>query len=143
MTGGYNTQQKTELISYLEAMKGKHVTVNQIINYFSEIGVKIGVATIYRQLNKLVDSGHVKKYFIDEISGSCFEFVGENHEVTISDYFHLKCEICDQLIHFECKEVRELQNHVKSEHGFIIDPVKTVFYGICKNCFETKVKTSK
>ncbi|MGI6579424.1 MAG: Fur family transcriptional regulator [Saccharofermentanales bacterium] len=140
MTGGYKTQQKTELMSYLESMKGKHVTVNQIIEYFSEIGVQIGVTTIYRQLNKLVDSGHVKKYFIDEISGSCFEFVDHNCENPVQDHFHLKCENCDQLIHFQCKEVTELQKHVKAEHGFIIDPVRTVFYGICEKCFNAQEK---
>lgn len=140
MTGGYKTQQKTELMSYLEEMKGKHVTVNQIIKHFSEIGVQIGVTTIYRQLNKLVDTGKVKKYFIDEISGSCFEFVDENHGISESTHFHLKCEICDKLIHFECREVLELQNHVRDEHDFIIDPVRTVFYGICKQCFDSKEK---
>ncbi|HHT24213.1 MAG TPA: transcriptional repressor [Clostridiaceae bacterium] len=142
MTDGYKTQQKTELMSYLETMKGKHVTVNQIIDHFSEIGVQIGVTTIYRQLNKLVDTGHVKKYFIDEISGSCFEFVGKDHEISISDHFHLKCEICDKLIHFECREVLELQKHVKAEHDFTIDPVRTVFYGICKKCLDSKEKKS-
>ncbi|HHU53450.1 MAG TPA: transcriptional repressor [Clostridiaceae bacterium] len=142
MTGGYKTQQKTELMSYLEQMKGKHVTVNQIIEHFSEIGVQIGVTTIYRQLNRLVDTGLVKKYFIDEISGSCFEYVDINCKNSDQDHFHLKCEICDQLIHFECQEVMELQNHVKAEHGFIIDPVRTVFYGTCKKCLALKEKVS-
>ncbi|NLM18989.1 MAG: transcriptional repressor [Clostridiaceae bacterium] len=140
MTSGYKTQQKNELMSYLEMMKGKHVTVNQIVAHFSKIGVQIGVTTIYRQLNKMVDTGHVKKYFIDEVSGSCFEFVGENRENSHGKHFHLKCEICDKLIHFECREILELQNHVRAEHDFIIDPVRTIFYGICKKCFDSREK---
>ena len=62
MLEGYNTQQKTELISFLKSMQGKHVSVNQIVEHLADIDVQIGLTTIYRQLNKLVEQGFVKKY---------------------------------------------------------------------------------
>ena len=45
-----------------------------------------------------------------------------------------QCEKCGKLIHLECDFVSELQVHVQSEHGFTIDPLRTVFYGVCKEC---------
>lgn len=140
MLEGYNTQQKIELISFLKSMQGKHVSVNQIVEHFADIDVQIGLTTIYRQLNKLVEQGFVKKYYIDDTAGSCFEYIDPEVTDDTANYFHLKCEECDNLIHFACQEVIELQEHVKAEHGFSIDPVRTVFYGTCAKCIKLKEK---
>lgn len=143
MTDGYKTQQKTELISYLKSMRGSHVTVNQIVDHFEKIKVKIGLTTIYRQLNKMVEDGYVKKYFIDERAGSCFEFIDKNCDHSNHSHFHLKCETCDRLIHFDCQEVTDLQTHILEEHDFEINPVRTVFYGLCGECSKLRRKEAK
>ncbi len=130
----YKTNQKKVMLEYLENRAGQHVTANDIKNYFSEINAQIGLTTIYRHLNQLVDDGLVKKFFIDESSGSCFEYVQKECAEHEHEHFHLKCEQCDTLIHFDCHEIEELQKHIQKEHGFTIDPIRTVFYGLCEKC---------
>ena len=46
----------------------------------------------------------------------------------------MKCEKCGKLLHMDCSEITELNEHLKAEHGFTIDPLRTVFYGICAEC---------
>jgi hypothetical protein len=45
-----------------------------------------------------------------------------------------KCEKCGRLIHLHCDEIEELCAHMKNEHHFILNPARTVFYGICESC---------
>lgn len=129
----YNTKQKEEVLAYMKSMKGVHVTVNDIAEQFKGRGIAIGVTTIYRHLEKLVADGVVKKYIIDGVSGACFEYAGDQDSQR-SPCFHLKCESCGELVHFHCKELAELQRHMLEDHGFDINSLKTVYYGICNRC---------
>lgn len=131
----YKTKQSDLLKSYLKEMQGKHFTAEEVHAHFVSKNISIGIATIYRQLEKLVSDGTVQKYFIDEHSAACFEYSGKECN-TDEAHFHLKCEVCGSLIHLECEELTELKNHLENEHNFKLNPYRTVFYGICQKCQE-------
>jgi ABC-type Zn uptake system ZnuABC Zn-binding protein ZnuA len=48
--------------------------------------------------------------------------------------YHCKCEKCGKLIHLQCDEVENLRKHMMEHHSFEMNPVRTVFYGICSDC---------
>lgn len=48
----YKTKQMAELLTFLESVQGKHVTVNEICDYFKEKGISVGTTTVYRHLEK-------------------------------------------------------------------------------------------
>lgn len=129
----YKTRQKEEVLAYMESMKGVHVTVNDIAGHFKRQGVAVGVTTIYRHLEKLVADGVVKKYTIDGAGGACFEYTGGPGGQP-EQCFHLKCESCGELVHFHCEEIAGLQRHMREDHGFVINALKTVYYGVCSHC---------
>lgn len=135
----YKTKQQELLFSYLREMQGKHFTAEDVRAHFEAKNISIGIATIYRQLEKLVAEGKIQKYFIDDHSAACFEYDGENCDAS-EQHFHLKCELCGRLIHLECEELEELGGHLKTEHGFVINPLRTVFYGVCTDCASKKEK---
>ena len=131
----YKTKQRAELTAYLMSMAGKHVTVADISEHFEKKSRPIGVTTIYRQLDKMVEEGLVNKYVIDGNSSACYEFIDNDHhhEGHISCY-HLKCEKCGKLIHLHCEEIEGLMGHIEKNHSFSIDPKRTIFYGVCEDC---------
>ena len=130
----YNTKQKNELIQYLQSVPGIHITAADVCEYFKSRGSTIGQSTIYRQLESLVDEGVVNKYIIDGISPACFEYVGAESHQPSDVCFHCKCEKCGRLIHLHCEDLEEIQRHLLEQHGFMIDPMRTVFYGLCDDC---------
>ncbi|MCR5330807.1 MAG: transcriptional repressor [Lachnospiraceae bacterium] len=132
----YKTKQREELLEYLISVQGEHITVGDIRTYFERKGASIGVATIYRQLEKMVDEGLVTKYNIDAGSPACFEYVAGDEEHDRDVCFHCKCEKCGKLIHLHCEELEEMQGHLKNEHEFRLNPMRTVLYGICSDCEE-------
>ncbi len=135
----YKTKQRAELEEYLASTKGSHVTAADICAHFRSRDKRIGTTTVYRRLEELVSAGEVKKYFIDETSSACFEYIGPGGDPTAEcrACYHLKCEKCGRLIHLDCKEITALENHITEHHGFRIDPARTVFYGICEECERT------
>lgn len=129
----YKTKQQDFLFSYLKEMQGQHFTAEDIRIHFEEKNISIGIATIYRQLEKLVADGLVLKYYLGEHSAACFEYPGEADK-NEDTQFHLKCEKCGQLFHLDCDNMKALCGHIKNEHGFALDPYRTVLYGLCDSC---------
>ena len=130
----YQTKQRDELLTFLKDRSGQHITVSDICEHFKAMGKSIGTTTVYRQLEKMVNQGIVAKYVTDVGSPACFEFVGTEGHHEEGHCFHCKCEICGKLVHMHCEELAQIQQHVKGHHGFAINPMRTVFYGICENC---------
>lgn len=137
----YKTKQRNELETYLAKKRGQHITVGEIAEHFKLAGHPIGVTTIYRHLEKMVDEGTVNKYTIDNNSPACFEYIGENSHSDVC--FHYKCEVCGKLVHLRCEEFKELEKHLLMHHSFVLNPMRTVFYGMCKECCENAAKTNK
>lgn len=134
--GSYKTRQGDELRSFLESVPGQHITAADVCDYFRRSGKPMGMATVYRQLDKLVDEGVIAKYNIDASSPACFEYLGAHLSEEIC--YHCKCSVCGKLIHMHCDELPELQKHILQHHGFAIDPVRTIFYGVCSDCAKEK-----
>ena len=53
--GGYKTRQREAILDYLIDHKDSHVTVNSISDHLEKDGVRVGVTTIYRHLDKLLE----------------------------------------------------------------------------------------
>ena len=139
----YRTKQQQMILAYLRKTHGKHITVEEIYAHFAKTENPIGIATIYRQLEKLVSQGIVSKYIVDENTAACFSYVGEGCMDENSRHYHLKCENCGKLIHLECEHFSEMESHLLSEHGFSLDPRRTVLYGLCDSCKKENSRESE
>lgn len=130
----YQTKQRSLVVDYLEGRKGQHLTAKAVVSGLEESGVCIGAATVYRQLDRLVDEGLMRKYFIGEGEAACFEYVGPDHGCANDNCFHCLCTACGRLVHVECRDLAQVGGHLLSHHGFAINPLRTVFYGLCSDC---------
>ncbi|MDD5922991.1 MAG: transcriptional repressor [Eubacteriales bacterium] len=133
----YKTKQYDELLEYLKTIPGEHVTVFQIHEHFQKIGNSIGITTLYRQLDRMIEEGVVKKFTVDPRTPACYEYMGIENEPG-EPYYHLRCESCGKLIHIQCAEISELEHHLLKGHGFLVDPGRTVVYGYCEECRRKK-----
>lgn len=130
----YKTKQKETLLKYLETIPGTHVTAGDVCGYLKEQGMTIGQSTVYRQMESLVDEGILNKYIIDGTSPACFEYVSPDTHGDTETCFHCKCEKCGKLIHLHCEELEMIQGHLLEHHQFLVNPLRTVFYGVCEDC---------
>ena len=129
---GYNTKQRGAVLAYIASLGGGHVTAAQIVEHFGKENTPIGRATVYRLLEKLTDSGELRKYTVDGVSGACFQ--AARADKSCNEHFHLKCEDCGGLFHLQCDTLRKISRHIMNEHTFEINAMKTVLYGKCSQC---------
>ena len=130
----YQTRAQRELLDYLKTAPGKHFTVAEIKEHFIGDNNPIGTATIYRQMERFVEEGSVRKFVLGPGESACYAFAGDRN---CASHFHCKCEKCGTLIHMDCKELCDIRDHLQEHYGFNWDAGKTVFYGICGQCRNT------
>ena len=131
----YETKHRLAILNYIVSLDGAHVTAAQIAAHFEKEAAPIGKTTIYRHLDKLTESGMLRRYVTDGISGACYQHVEIREDC--SNHLHLKCEDCGELLHLDCTALDDLNRHVSAKHAFQVNPMKTVLYGKCKACLHT------
>lgn len=132
ITNGYKTKQRDLILKYFRENYATHVTAEDVVGHLKKEGTSVGKSTVYRYLEKLVEQGTVRRYFIEEGQGACYQYAGENEQC--HHHFHLKCIECGSLLHIECDYLVEAEFHILKHHDFEIDNTKTVLYGRCEKC---------
>lgn len=127
----YKTKQKNFVLECLKKHENENLTSENIIGFLKQEGVSVSNATVYRHLNSLLEDKSVRR-----IMGSDGVFVYRYFDKTknCERHSHLVCDSCGKLIHLECESLDKIYEHIKNEHGFSVDGIKTVFYGKCKDC---------
>lgn len=129
---GYKTRQRAVIEDVLACSADRHFTVDSLVAVLNGQGEAVGRTTVWRCLEKLSDEGRVRKY-VQSGESACYQYISQDgcHE-----HFHLKCEKCGKLIHMQCETLKHLGTHIEKEHAFRVNPLKTVLYGVCKECAE-------
>lgn len=117
----YKTKQK-DLILDIIKNKNKEFTIKDIYN---ELKGSIGLTTIYRLVDKLVEEGTINK------NDSYYQYLGH---CDCNNHFYLKCNNCGNLIHVDCDCINEIMEHISKEHNFVPDREKIIINGLCKEC---------
>jgi Fur family ferric uptake transcriptional regulator len=131
MAGKYKTRQNEVIKKCLEENKDGYVTVQQVMDYLKNRDISVGLTTIYRQLDRLVDEGFVTKVNVEGKSGACYQWMPEQED---QDVIYIQCEKCGEVSTMECHHLAELYHHVESDHHFKVNTKKTVLYGRCDKC---------
>ena len=121
----YNTKQKDQILNVIKKQK-KDFTIKEIHEKLDGVGL----TTIYRLVDKLVDEKRISKN-INNDNITVYHYL---EECSHDNHFYLKCDKCGNLIHIDCDCIDELSNHVYMSHKFIINKNNIVINGICSNC---------
>lgn len=122
-----NTRQR-ELILETFLKIGGHVSAEELYNKVSKRDPTIGLATVYRTLNLLCQSGIAQQREFGE-GYTLFEIVRD-----YKHHDHLICTKCGKIIEFENCNIERLQEKVAKENEFTIYTHKLEIYGLCGEC---------
>ncbi|MBQ8613885.1 MAG: transcriptional repressor [Ruminiclostridium sp.] len=135
---GYKTKQGERILETLIRNEDRHLTAEEICVLLKEEGAAVGTATVYRNLEKLVAEGTIRRYRLDEGESACYQYIGDG---SCHEHFHLKCLGCGEVIHLECDYLDELNSHLLEHHSFHLDRTKIVLYGLCCECRNKEVQS--
>lgn len=125
----YNTKTR-EIVSEEIKNFNNGFTIKELKESLDKKEIKIGLTTIYRALEKLLDDGIVKKYF-DENNITHFKYV---MDCTSERHFYLKCDKCNKMYHIDCGCIDDLSQHILKQHKFSIDTRNIILSGLCNSC---------
>ena len=131
-----NTKQRQMITACVKKMPDAHFTADQLAAAAREADPSIGRATVYRFLNQMHEKGLVRKYTMPDGASACWQYVGEHSEC--HGHYHLKCNICGEVIHLENDVLDKLSDTLRRSMGFIVDKGETVIYGKCAKCANSK-----
>ncbi len=130
----YQTKQQQAVLQCLRRRAEECLTAADLSEELRRDGHAVGLATVYRQLDRLVQLGTVHKITTEE--GALYQYcpqAGHPH-----DCFLLRCEGCGRMVHLDCGHLEELCVHLSAQHHFRIDPRRTVLTGLCDTCQEAR-----
>lgn len=128
-TKTYLTQQHKAILTFVSEQKDCF-TAAELSEALRAAGEKVGLATIYRQLEKLEKNGMLQRIVTED--GACWQCCDQDDH----DCFLLKCEQCGRITHVDCLQLSPLYDHISSSHHFAINPRRTMLYGLCGSCGE-------
>ena len=103
-----------------------HATADEIYEDIVKEHPNVSRATVYRNLNLLSETGHIRKI---EIPGGadCFDHLCHDH-------CHVKCEKCGRIFDVDMEYVTGLEKNIRNDRGFSFTGYDIIFRGICPNC---------
>lgn len=122
------TKQKKIILDSLKENKN-HPTIKELYDDIKKDNPDIGMATVYRNINKFADSGKVIKLSTKD---------GNNHYDYYKDHFHLVCLNCGKIIDIYDNElIEELSKRFKNKNELITN-YSLILEGYCSSCRKEK-----
>lgn len=119
-----NTLQKEFVLNNLSD-RHDHPSAYQIFDGAKKADIKIGVTSIYRILNQLVEDEKVCK-LITKDNVAHYDYIRNDH-------IHLICNNCGKIIDIPKNKVF-IDDVNKNLQGFKLNMQDITFYGECENC---------
>jgi Fur family ferric uptake transcriptional regulator len=128
------TNQREIILQELEKSK-RHLSADELYDIVKKIMPRISLATVYRNLEILSETGVIRKL---EISGRQKRF-----DFDVSDHDHIYCVMCHRVdnLNVERKDVDSKQLGV--EAGYAITGYRVEVVGICPECQKKEQRKEK
>lgn len=126
------TSQRLMVLNILSAHGDEHLTVEEIYDLAKEESPEIGLATIYRTVQVLLELHVIEKVTFDdgfaryELNG---EETGSGHR-----HHHAICTQCGKVYSLETDLLDTLEKQVFESQGFEVTDHEVKLYGLCSAC---------
>ena len=123
-----NYSRQREIILDTLTRNAVHPTAETLYNIIKKENpdTNLGIATVYRNLSKLADSGIIKR--IEGLENS------EHFDHNTHIHYHFLCNQCGKVYDINESVAPNLVKNTEDETGFIITDCDIAFHGICKDC---------
>lgn len=124
---GYQTKQLSAIRSVCKSFGDSYFTASDVLLTLEKHNIQLGLTTVYRQLKRLEEEAFISSAKLSGSNKVSYRYIPESENHT----YYMQCEDCGKIIHFPCRELNSICQHLADEHNFSINPHKTVFYGSC------------
>jgi len=132
----YHTKT-TDLISQFIQSKMEHgFTAGELSAYLADNGVTVNKTTVYRNLEKLTESGQLIKH--KSMISDGFVYQSAEEENHCAEHIHFQCCKCGSVIHLSDEKTSEYLKNLSEDLGVQINLNLSSLNGICPKCRSQK-----
>ncbi|UYG16186.1 transcriptional repressor [Brachybacterium huguangmaarense] len=118
------TRQRTAILAAL-GHESDFRSAQQLHEQMRASGESVGLATVYRNLQSLAESGQVDVLVTDEGESIYRQCEDDTH------HHHLVCRVCGRTVEFQAPEMEEWTRRIASQHGFADVHHTMEIFGLC------------
>ncbi len=120
-----STRQRTALRAVIEAAQ-RPLSPQEICEAASHTAPGLGIATVYRNLKLMVESGEIQPVII---AGQAARYEGIHH--AHRHHHHFQCDVCKRVF-----DVHNCPGNFEkmAPKGFRVDRHEITLYGVCADC---------
>ena len=119
------TTQRQIILEELAKVK-THPTASELYDMVRKRLPRIGLGTVYRNLELMADSGMILKI---EVGGTQKRF-----DATTDDHYHIRCSTCGRVDDIDVPVIRDLASQAAATTSYHILGHHIEFTGICSSC---------
>jgi len=129
------TAQRMAVLSALSGEPDSHLTAEEIYNLVKAGSPEIGLATVYRTIQILLELKIIDRIYLDDgyvryELGHVYEEEDGHH------HHHLICVKCGKVRSFQGDLLEEFEKRMEEKTGFQIQDHDVKLYGYCEDCLE-------
>ncbi len=121
-----NYSKQRELILDVLRQNPVHPTADKLYELVRPLMPSISLATVYRNLNLLVECGAVRK--ISGLDGSV------HYDHCVEKHYHFICTCCNKVYDVPYNVAQDLELKLKSLTGLEAQSTELTFKGLCSDC---------
>ena len=119
------SKQREALLRILRGVN-THPTADRLYEEIRKEFPKISLATVYRNLNQLVENGEIIRL---ECNGEA-----EHYDGNPKKHYHFICRKCSAIIDVSISDASKINDLVIEKDILKVEDHELFFYGLCQNC---------
>ncbi|MCH4888786.1 transcriptional repressor [Acidaminobacter sp. JC074] len=131
---GYKfTPQRKAILEVVSDSVGQHLSSEEIYDLVKVKNPEIGLATVYRTVQLLVELDILSKLNLDD---GFVRYEMNDHDGNEHHHHHLICSQCGRIDEVKEDLLESIEKEIEMKYEFQIRDHKLKFFGLCKSCKE-------
>ncbi len=127
--GGYKlTRQRQVILDVMQGARGEHLTAEEVLNAARQKAPNLGIATVYRTLEKLASLDILYKTMFDE-GKYRYELADQSRH----HHLHVQCLHCNRIFELDEGLLDNVERQIE-EQGFAVVNHRLTIYAVCPAC---------
>ncbi|MCR5740657.1 MAG: transcriptional repressor [Lachnospiraceae bacterium] len=136
MSGTYKTKAREVIITCLKAHSEQRLTAREIFEAVCGEDADINRTTIYRNLDRLCESGELMRFKEPNRNAWYYQYSAEH--IGCDKHMHAQCSVCGKIFHLDKKFADDFCAGMLKEYGLDVSPADTIILGRCSKCRRIK-----
>ncbi len=128
----YHTKTADIISEFIKAKAEHSFTAAELSEFLKEHGLEVNKTTIYRNLDKLTESGKLLKHKSQISDGFLYQDASPTENC--HEHIHFQCSKCGSVLHLSDEKTADYLKSISESLGLEIDVYTSSLNGLCKKC---------